>query len=302
MPRGSCLLCQTESELRLSHVIPAFVYRWLRESSGNGHIRRSDEPNKRVQDGLKYYWLCPACEELFSHSEKRFADHLFHPYLTESGEVFPYSQWLLHFCTSVSWRVLWHFRSEGHLAKWKPEALAHVTKAEFEWKEYLLGYRANPGAFQQHILPLDQIVSANGTLRPNINRYLMRAIHMDMCHDSKAIFTYSKLGRFIILGFIHEPNISRWRGTKVHATHGFIEPKKYVLPREFLDYLNEKARNMHDAMGSVSDKQQKKIDAAFQANIERFSGSDALSAMQADVNLFGTDAVLKRKAPRGEES
>ena len=295
MPRGPCRLCKADSELQLSHILPAFAYRWLRESSGHGHIRASDEPNKRVQDGLKRYWLCSACEELFSRSETAFAGHLFHPYLAASGGIFPYSHWLLHFCASVSWRVLRFYLDEGHLTKWEPEALAHVSEAETVWREYLLGLHQHPGSFQQHLLPLDQIASASRELAPNINRYLMRAIHMDICRGSRSIFTYSKLGRFIILGFIHEPNPGHWRGTKVHATHGFIEPRKYVVPRALGEYLNEKARKMRDALASVSDRQHEKIDAAFRANVDRFVGSDAFAAMQADVEMFGYDAFSKRE-------
>jgi hypothetical protein len=51
VPKGRCRLCGVESELQLSHVLPAFEIRWLRESSGSGHIRTAMSPNLRVQDG-----------------------------------------------------------------------------------------------------------------------------------------------------------------------------------------------------------------------------------------------------------
>lgn len=297
MPRGSCRLCQAESDLQLSHILPAFTYRWLRESSGNGHLRASTEPNQRVQDGLKRYWLCATCEGLFSRSETAFAGQLFYPYLSASGKPFRYSRWLLHFCTSVSWRVLRFYNDENHLKDWSAEAAAHVSAAEATWREFLLGQRPHPGVFQQHLLPLDQVASARGELAPNINRYLMRAIHMDLCRGNKSIFTYSKLGRFIVFGFIHEPNPKQWQGTRVHATEGLIEPRKYVVPSALGEYLNEKARNMSAALNSVSDRQQSKIEEAFRANIDLFVGSDAFSAMHADIDLFGEDAFSKHTAP-----
>lgn len=117
---------------------------------------------------------------------------------------------------------------------------------------------------------------------------------MDICRGSKSIFTYSKLGRFIILGFIHEPSPNQWRGARVHATEGIIEPRKYVIPRALGDYLNEKARQMSEALNTVSDRQQSKIEEAFRANVDRFIGSDAFAAMQADIELFGSDAFSKR--------
>lgn len=293
MPSGICRLCHAEADLRLSHILPAFTYRWLRESSGTGHLRTSVEPNHRVQDGLKLYWLCATCEELFGKSETAFAGQLFYPYLSASRKSFRYSRWLLHFCTSVSWRVLRFYTDENHLKDWEPEAIARVSAAETTWREFLLGERPHPGSFQQHLLPLDQVASATGELAPNINRYLMRTIHMDICRGSSSIFTYAKLGRFIVFGFIHEPNFSQWRGTRVHAKEGFIEPRKYVVPKALGDYLNEKARNMSAVIESVSDRQQSKIDAAFQANIDRIVGSDAFTAMEADIRLFGNDAFSK---------
>ena len=57
MPKGTCRLCDTESELQLSHILPAFAIRWLRESSGTGHVRGTAAPNLRVQDGEKRHLL-----------------------------------------------------------------------------------------------------------------------------------------------------------------------------------------------------------------------------------------------------
>jgi hypothetical protein len=295
MPSGFCLLCERQSELQLSHVLPAFAYRWLRESSGNGYFRNSPLPNKRTQDGLKFYWLCAKCEELFSRNETAFAGHLFHPYIKASGQIFPYSSWLIHFCASVSWRVLRFYRDGGYLQSWETEALAKVDSAEVVWRDMLLGKRSNPGVFQQHMLPLDQVSQTRGEFAPNINRYLMRAIQIDICRGSKSIFTYAKLGRFIILGFIHEPQPTHWRGTKVHATQGYVEPRKFVVPAALADYLNEKARKMHDSFAGMSDGQAEKVETAFRENIDRFAGSDAFIAMQADIEMFGNEAFTKRK-------
>lgn len=292
---GTCRLCNTTTELQLSHILPAFTYRWLRESSGNGHIRSSTDPNVRVQDGLKLYWLCAACELLFSRNETAFAGRLFHPYIKDGGRVYPYTNWLLSFCTSVSWRVLRFYLDEGHLTDWDAEAIALVSETEQTWREFLLGKRANPGKFQQHLLPLDMISETSADFAPNINRYLMRAIHMDFCRGSKSIFTYSKLGRFLIIGIVHEPNQGHWKGTKVHATHGYVEPRKYVVPRALAGYWTDKAKNMRSALASMSEKQHEKVDKAFRANIDKFIGSDAFIAMQADIDMFGNDAFTPRR-------
>jgi hypothetical protein len=63
---GTCAFCGEHKSLKDSHVLPAFVYRWLRTRSGTGHIRNTENPNRRVQDGLKFPWLCGDCESQFN--------------------------------------------------------------------------------------------------------------------------------------------------------------------------------------------------------------------------------------------
>jgi len=301
MPQGTCRLCNAFADLQLSHVLPAFAFRWLRETSGTGHIRLGKEPNLRAQDGLKLNWLCVACEGLLSKSETAFATNIFHPYSKGGRDRFTYSRWLMLFCVSVSWRVLSYYREETSLTDYSGELLARIAEADRIWKDVLLGQRPHPGAFQQHLLPLDAIKSATGELPPNINRYLMRAIDMDLIRGGNTCFVFSKLGRFIILGFIKDDHPNHWRGTKVLAKEGFLEPRKYVVPRQFADYLSSKARRMAELIGSVSDRQQEKIDEAFWKNIGKVAESDAFKAMENDVRLFGSAAFSERRAPKADE-
>lgn len=113
---------------------------------------------------------------------------------------------------------------------------------------------------------------------------------MDLCQSSNSIFTYAKLGRFIILGFVYEPNLARWKGTKVNAQDGLIEPRTYVVPKAFGTYLNEKANAVHTSLGGISERQREKIDTAFRSNLDNYAASDAFKAMNADVEMFGTKA------------
>src|SRR5262245_14566714 len=103
--KGRCRLCHDEAPLQLSHVLPAFVTRWLRETSV-GHIRMVETPNRRVQDGPKAHLLCTKCEQVFSGWEKAFAERIFEPFHASGvGETrVRYQDWALEFATSVSWR------------------------------------------------------------------------------------------------------------------------------------------------------------------------------------------------------
>ena len=94
-----CALCKTEDRREDSHVIPAFVYRWLKESSPTGYLRNPVYPNKRIQDGLKLPLLGPKCEDGLSVLEKKFAETVFHEVHKKGNNelAFEYGEWLPKF-------------------------------------------------------------------------------------------------------------------------------------------------------------------------------------------------------------
>ena len=294
MPNGICRLCGKDGPLLLSHIIPAFAFRWLRESAGGGHLRSTKEVNQRVQDGEKHYWLCPACEELLGKSETQFATRLFHPYSEDSAVRIPYGPWLMRFAAGLVWRVVRFIRDQGPLTDFPDELVASMDRAEAAWKAVALGTQPHPGDFQIHMLPLDAIQSLQGGFAPNINRYLMRAIDMDLTQGGRANFVYVKLGRFIFLGFYGLQTPTMWKGTKLHANEGLAEPRKYVLPKAFGEYLNSRATHMAAKLDGMSTRQQGKVDSAFAENVDAYLDSDAWAAMSEDLRLFGDDAISKR--------
>jgi hypothetical protein len=302
MPEGQCRLCGVESTLQLSHILPAFVIRWLRESSGTGKIRLGTSPNRRVQGGLKRHWLCTSCENRLSRSETSFAEKLFYPYINRKSSKFIYCEWLLHFCVSISWRVLQHYKDNGSLKNYEPDAMAFIAQAERTWKAFLRGQLPHPGRFSQHFFPLDGIDAIqyeSENLSPNINRYLMRTIDTDIVRGKGANFVYSKLGRFLILGFIREDRPSRWQGAKVHVKTGRIEHCGYTIPKEFFEYVNTKARREAELISGLSPRQADKIDQAYRENINTFVGSDAFIAMQHDIRMFGGAAFIPKRSAEG---
>ena len=106
MGQDICKLCGKNAELKLSHIIPSFVYKWFKDTSASGYIRFGETPNKRSQDGFKLPWLCEGCEKLLNSWETEFANKIFHPLNKEYNEKIAYKQWFNLFCVSVTWRVL----------------------------------------------------------------------------------------------------------------------------------------------------------------------------------------------------
>ncbi|MGB0853875.1 MAG: hypothetical protein ACPGSI_11320 [Pikeienuella sp.] len=290
---GVCGFCETFAELQESHVIPAFVFKWLRKRSGTGHIRHSDSPNRRVQDGLKFPWLCEHCEGKFSRYETAFANKVFYPWQTHAARTL-YKEWLLKFCVSVSWRVLKHARGHARVTPYTDEQQKLLDQAEIVWRAFLNDQCEHPGAFEQHLVFFDFATSTDiRDLPNNFNRFMTGAINFDIVGSENSVQTFAKLGRFQIIGIIQKgPN--RWEGTKVHVKHGILKPGKIVLPREMLDLYRTKAASIETSFEEISPQQNAKIKASVQRDMERFRDSDQFRAIEADAKLFGIDAVRKK--------
>jgi len=299
MSESLCRLCNTEATLQHSHILPAFVFRWMRESSGGGYLRNGMTPNRRVQDGLKRYWLCVGCEELFSRAETDFANKIFYPYPSDSSSRIIYGEWLLRFCVSISWRVLQFYKEGISLNNLGADVVSRIAEAEAAWKGFLLAQRQHPGPFRQHLLPFDAIESINfhHDLSPNLNRYLMRTTDMDLCEGKTSSFVYSKLGRFVILGFIRQDRPNQWQGSRVQLRAGQIEPRTYTINRGLFDYLNARARFIAELQSGISPHQTQKSDEACRANVENYVGSDEFSAMLNDLRMFGVAAFTRDDLP-----
>jgi hypothetical protein len=75
-------------------------------------------------------------------------------------------------------------------------------------------------------------------LRPGLNDgEEPRSVDIDAAWGGEDAFIYSKLGLFVIVGFINIERPKEWQGTKIHVRRGIIEPQHYTLPDSFGDYL-----------------------------------------------------------------
>ena len=293
MPTNPCRLCGETKELRESHILPGFVYRWMKETSATGYLRFGQQPNARVQDGLKLHLLCGDCEQRFNQWETEFANRIFHPMTRGDAVRTSYDLWLLLFCASVSWRVLVYHIDTTHLRSVPAALLPSVERAELTWREFLLGSRPRPQPHEQHILPLPRGVIGSHTysdMPTNINRYLFRSSEMTVASNNRDAFTYAKMGPFIILGFIAMPRPKQWVGTRVNTHGGTIGPRNYVLPKPFDKFIFERADLAATLQERMSDRQHAKIAETYRGNMDRAAQSDSMQAMHQDVELFGRRA------------
>jgi len=297
-----CRLCCRANRLYESHIIPKFVTEWLKKSSGTGFLRSSETANRRVQDGKKEQMLCSDCEALFNQCETPFATEIFHPLNRRETMRFKYESWLLKFAVSVSWRVLTSYKPDS-LSEISGAGKALVAKALQTWKEFLFDQRPHPGSFEQHMIVMGMIKSAENidNLPPNWNRFMTRGCHINMAHSKgHPLYIYTKMGRVTLLGFIGIESPRQWVGTKIHVRGGAIGGS-ITLPVQFLDYMKERALVELRQQQSVSTKQVEVIDTTYRKDPDRAVTSETFQAVDHDVRMFGKDVVFGEKDLPGKD-
>jgi hypothetical protein len=78
----------------------------------------------------------------------------------------------------------------------------------------------------------------------------MRGVEIDVANGERSAFTYTKLGRFAVLGVV-VPMRNPWSGTRVRVHSGFVKPSKVILPRELAQYFIDRARLAKQLMDAI---------------------------------------------------
>ncbi len=290
---GKCALCLQEKDLQLSHIIPKFVIRWLKETSPGG-IRGTPEPNRRIQDGSKVYLLCKDCEERLSKWEGPFAKYIFGPCQRSTIRRVDYGEWALKFAVSVSWRLLLYGKRREGLSHFDEQGELEANRALETWRRFLIGEKPHPGKFEQHMVLLDLIeYSTKPDLSPFVNRYILRSIDGDILVSEDRAFTYVKMGKVILFGWIWETRPRQWKGTKLHVRKGYIMPRAYELPADvaYLILVDRPNKAMALFQG-LSPRQKAKIEALHREQREKVSKSEVFQALLRDADMFGRDAFF----------
>ncbi len=288
---STCALCENSTDLKESHIIPSFVFRWMIEASATGFIRFGEAPNLRVQDGWKPKMLCEECEGRFSLLETRFADNCLYPIGSGESSRIHYESWMLKFATSVSWRVLRSFKAIGGVDEFPENILEAVDDALSTWKNFLLDKEPHPGRHEQHLMLLDGIESATlQNLPKNINRYLIRAVDIYVAYTPDSAVTYAKMGKFLLFGFIEIPHPRRWKGTKINAKKGWFGVSDLELPENVFELIMDRARLSSKMTKQISEKQRMRITETYRGDLDRAACSESIQAMDFDVLLFGKSA------------
>lgn len=287
-----CELCQQPADLQLSHIIPRFVWKWLKDSSP-GALRASPNPNRRIQDGPKLALLCAACEQRFSAWERPFAEQVFLPLheRRQNPQTITYGDWALKFAVSVSWRSLTYLMRQPIDDPYLPIQEQYIADALAAWRGFLLGSTKHPGDFTQHLLPVEVVTGyTSPRISPFLNRYFLRSAQIDLITSQSSIYIYTKMCKILIFGRIHEKRPNDWLGLQLHAKRGLLLSARSKVPGALAEYLNEKADDAKHTLDSLSPNQRDKVDALVMSNLDNIANSDLFDAMRYDVMHSGKAA------------
>lgn len=256
-----CALCDEPKELQLSHIVPKFIGRHLKETS-IGNVR-SGESGRIVQDLEKHYMLCHNCEERFSVCEKWFANNVFYPWQKDNKDTFNYDNKLFYFLTSLSWRSLYldilDFVENNVCSV---DDLEILIKAEKIMKSFLLDKRTNIENIEHHIFFFERIQSISG--QEMFSYYPHATIHRSVTsytvsYKNGTIFTISNLMGIIVITFYSKNCDEAWTNTQIYNDTGTLYAKnqkiRSIVGNE-MNYWLELAKLQYEKM---SDQEKEKI-------------------------------------------
>ncbi|MES0870614.1 hypothetical protein [Pseudovibrio sp. SCP19] len=288
MQTGSeaCAFCNEVRELRESHIVPKFVFRWLKNSGVSPYLRNHQNPNKKVQDGVKIPLLCNDCEQLFEKYETPFAKFIFRPFVDDPTYTVMYSDWCAKFAASVMWRAGTFFllTSSNGLPV---EVRQQIEAACDVWRTFILGASPNPSQYELHMVPFDLIESSVGVpLHKSLNTYLQRIIdtHLFGFTDANSQIISVKLGPIGLFGFVSPPR-DKWAGSRIKVRSGQFKLQNLKLPLGLFQYLNYRSEVVFEQLESMSDVQKSKVMDMIEEHSDAFFESNTYRAMLQDIKL-----------------
>lgn len=279
---GVCRLFDIEADLRESHIIPKFAFDHMKKT-GSRFLRRSSDPNLRLQDGTKKYWLSSKAETAFSRRETWFSNKIFYPYLVGDKKQIEYDDNLLYFTISVLWRVL--LEQIEHSSLIGEPYLDTLKVVAEDWKLFLRGDKKLPDYRKIYIYLTDR-VAYHDIDSNEVNYYFTRTIDATIVANNPPTFVsvYAKFNRFMFWSTIIGGSTRGFSSIKINPSGGFLK-----LPQTCNDiYMNHFFINrimQLKQLPEVSEKQKKIIKNHFNKYKEEFLKSDAADAMRNDISL-----------------
>lgn len=279
---GKCRLCGNTCELKDSHIIPKFVYDWMKKT-GTGYIRCINNINKRLQDGFTQELLCHDCEELFSIREKYFNEHIFHKYLNKQDRGnYKYNENCFYFCISILWRVIISTSEEAWIQMPRDrQTLFH--EVELDWRNYLLGKTSAPTHNIIHLfLTKEHDFPSNPALL--FNTYMLRNVDSQLIASDYKCGVYAKFSRFILVAHVSGFCPREWINTSLSQHRSKINHPQYIIDQSFVRFLHDNAEKSCNSLSALNNNSIKAIRKAKHKIGKPFFNSDLHKISSKDKN------------------
>lgn len=269
-----------------SHIIPAWVTRWIKETSATGYLRDVERPNVRRQDSRRHAMLCADCEQRFGVWENAFKNHVFLPWHDAGRLTFEYGEWFLLFALSIQWRIAVTSTKLPEL----PQYAESFAAADEAFSRVLL----DPSLLRQHayrhdlfFLPLGVTTNdrEHAPVPPGYSTYCMRVVDFTPVFSTRRqrAALYAKLPGMLLWTYV-EPRVTEggWRRTRI-GRHGTFRARRQELNDAFASrFLLDRVDMTDRAAASISERQQDKISGEVIGDLERLEGSKTLEALKDD--------------------
>jgi len=277
----TCRLCDKEKTLKESHIIPKFVFRWLKQTGGT-FIRKADNPNKRVEDGIKEYLLCNDCEQSFSKLEDKFARDIFYPYSNKNIQTIKYDNDLVKFSISVFYRLLLFNLNKNQV--FKEIHSLELTQALYEWKDFLYHEKELKKFNKIHIFFTSEELTKNVLPTNRFLNYYTRGIDGTIVSSNKSCIVYAKMARIILIGEIKEFDSSDMKNTLIKLNGGEFKTSQMGLSYQIREFLIDRVKQLNLHYDTVSDKQKNIAIANSNNYMKNITDSDIIKIINKENN------------------
>ena len=292
-----CKLCKKDDDLRVSHVLPRFLGKYLKDTSATGFLTAVDVSGKpsRSQDLYKRRLLCDQCESVLNEAETFFADKVFYPFMKDELKSIPIDDRLGRFAVSVSLRALWIMQLVKHplVERWKDQ----LDGLETEWRNYLL---TTPdfvkGNHSHHILLCNEaILAVRLKNSPNLIHSVLRTSAYYLFEKFEKAYVFANLAGVQIISMIYPHELPVSRGTEVYPnqTFGVVSPPGIGWGGYFQNLL-ELTRKFDAARNRLSVAQREMIERAMDKDPER-------AAMSEDARIYWMQQELRHSLREDED-
>lgn len=273
-----CALCEHPKDLMESHLIPKFVFRWLKKTGGE-HIRRADNPNKRVNDGLKPKLLCHDCEQKIGKLEDKFARDIFYPYVGKGKQKFEYDSYLFQFVVSVLWRVALFSLPSASL-----DHKSLIASKLMDWREFLNGEKQLPNTDRVHMFFTTDQLKHNTQPVEHFLNYWARGVDGAIASGTNTCIVYAKLARIVLIGEISFFDSTGMVNTLINQT-GKIDTSSMNINWAIKDFIIDRVRRLNLRFDKVSERQLKIAIDNTDVQLKNMVGSDIWNISQQENNI-----------------